>query len=139
LLIEKPVKLIKVFRFVKPVSAEPRNAPKADARGEGSRRLSACKVLWSFVCVPLVPRKGARSMMSIGRTGSVRQRQMEWAEIVVRVPKSCVEEAEELGLLDPESLADLLREALDERIMQLVNTEVKAHRAEKRAQGRREG
>jgi hypothetical protein len=64
---------------------------------------------------------------------------MEWAEIVVRVPKSYVEEAEELGLLDPESLANLLREALDERIMQLVNAEVKAHRAEKRAQGRREG
>ena len=64
---------------------------------------------------------------------------MEWAEIVVRVPKSYVEEAEELGLLDPESLADLLREALDERIMQLVNAEVKAHRAEKRAQGSREG
>jgi len=63
---------------------------------------------------------------------------MEWAEIVVRVPKSYVEEAEELGLLDPNSLADLLRDALDERIMQLVNAEVKAHRAEKRTQGSRE-
>jgi len=78
-------------------------------------------------------------IMSLRRTDSVRQRRMEWAEIVVRVPKSYVEEAEELGLLDPESLANLLREALDERIMQLVNAEVKAHRAEKRAQGRREG
>lgn len=59
---------------------------------------------------------------------------MEMVEIVVKVPKEFVEEAQEFGLLDPDTIAQLLREELDERIMRFVDAEVKARRAERRAQ-----
>ncbi|MCB9456388.1 MAG: hypothetical protein H6671_10420 [Anaerolineaceae bacterium] len=59
---------------------------------------------------------------------------MEMVEIVVKVPKEFVEEAQEFGLLDPDTIAQVLRDELDERIMRFVDAEVKAHRAERRAQ-----
>lgn len=55
---------------------------------------------------------------------------MDMVEITVRVSKEYVEEAEEFGLLDPDAIAQILREELDKRIMQFVDAEVKAHRAE---------
>lgn len=58
---------------------------------------------------------------------------MDMVEIVVKVPKDYVEDAEDFGMLDPETIAQVLREELDERIMKFVDTEVKAHRAEQRA------
>jgi hypothetical protein len=57
----------------------------------------------------------------------------DMVEIVVKVPKEYVEDAEDFGMLDPETIAQVLREELDERIMKFVNAEVKAHRAEQRA------
>jgi hypothetical protein len=54
-------------------------------------------------------------------------------EIVVKVPKEYVDDAEDFGMLDPETIAQVLREALDERIMKFVDAEVKAHRADQRA------
>lgn len=59
---------------------------------------------------------------------------MDMVEIVVKVPKEFVEEAQDFGLLDPATIAQVLREELDERIMRFVNAEVKAYRAEQRAQ-----
>ena len=58
---------------------------------------------------------------------------MDMVEIVVKVPKEYVEDAEDFGMLDPETIAQVLREELDERIMKFVDAEVKAHRAEQRA------
>lgn len=58
---------------------------------------------------------------------------MDMVEIVVKVPKDYVEDAEDFGMLDPETIAQVLREELDERIMKFVDAEVKAHRAEQRA------
>lgn len=54
-------------------------------------------------------------------------------EIVIKVPKSYVDDAQDFGMLDPATIAQVLRDELDARIMQLVNAEVKAHRAEARA------
>ena len=50
LLIEKPVKLIKAFRFVKLVSVEVRSALKTDARGE-SRQPFLCLSGSEAVCL----------------------------------------------------------------------------------------
>lgn len=58
---------------------------------------------------------------------------MDMVEIVVKVPKAFVEEAQDFGLLDPATIAQVLREELDERIMRFVDSEVKAYRAEQRA------
>lgn len=58
---------------------------------------------------------------------------MDMVEIVVKVPKEYVEDAEDFGMLDPNTIAQVLRDELDERIMKFVDAEVKAHRAEKRA------
>lgn len=55
---------------------------------------------------------------------------MDMVEITVRVSKEYVEEAEEFGMLDPDAIAQILREELDKRIMKFVDAEVKAHRAE---------
>ena len=58
---------------------------------------------------------------------------MDTVEIVIRVPKEYVEDAEEFGMLDPKTIAQILRDELDDRIMKLVDAEVKAYRAEERA------
>jgi hypothetical protein len=58
---------------------------------------------------------------------------MDMVEIVVKVPKEYVEDAEDFGMLDPNTIAQVLRDELDERIMKFVDAEVKAHRAEERA------
>lgn len=58
---------------------------------------------------------------------------MDMVEIVVKVPKEYVEDAEDFGMLDPGTIAQVLRDELDERIMKFVDAEVKAHRAEERA------
>ena len=58
---------------------------------------------------------------------------MDQVELVVRVPKEYIEDAEDFGMLDPETIAQVLREELDVRIMRFVDAEVKAHRSEQRA------
>jgi hypothetical protein len=58
---------------------------------------------------------------------------MEMVEIVVKVPKSFVDDATEFGLINPQTIMDVLQTELDNRIMQFVDAEVKAYRAEERA------
>jgi hypothetical protein len=59
---------------------------------------------------------------------------MQTVEMTIRVPKSYVDDAEEFEMLNPDVIALVLREELDRRIMDFVNSEIKAHRAEKRTQ-----
>lgn len=54
---------------------------------------------------------------------------MDLVELVVKVPKAYLDDAEDFGMLDPETIAQVLREELDERIMRFVDAEVKAHRS----------
>jgi hypothetical protein len=55
---------------------------------------------------------------------------MDKVEIVVKVFKDYVQDAEDFGMLDSDTIAQVLR---DECIMKFVDLEVKAHRAEKRS------
>jgi hypothetical protein len=57
---------------------------------------------------------------------------MDTVEIVVKVPKSYLEDAEDFGMLDPATITRVLQAELDERILRFVNEEVKAHRKAKR-------
>lgn len=57
---------------------------------------------------------------------------MDRVEIVISVPKEYAEDAANFGMLDPDTIVKVLRDKLDERIMQFVDAEVKAYRAEKR-------
>ena len=57
---------------------------------------------------------------------------MDTVKIVVEVPKEYVEDAEDFGMLDPDTIARVLRHELDERIMKFVDAEVKAYRVEER-------
>jgi hypothetical protein len=63
---------------------------------------------------------------------------METVELTIRLPKDYVEDAEDFGMLDPATIAQVLRDELDERIMNFVDAEVKAYRAEKRARNENE-
>lgn len=60
---------------------------------------------------------------------------MDSVEITIRVPRSYVEDAQDFGMLDPDTMVQVLRAELDERIMRFVDAEVKAYRAERRAEG----
>jgi hypothetical protein len=53
-------------------------------------------------------------------------------EITITVSKDFAEDAEEFGLLDSETIANLLQSELDDRIIKMVDTEVKAFRSEHR-------
>ena len=55
---------------------------------------------------------------------------MDTVEITIKVPKNFAEDAQDFGLLDPETVVQILRDELEERIMRFVDTEVKAYRAE---------
>lgn len=59
---------------------------------------------------------------------------MEMVDLIIKVPKTYIEDAADFGMLDPDTLMRVLRDELDERIMQFVDAEVKAYRAEQRAQ-----
>lgn len=59
---------------------------------------------------------------------------MDRIEITISLPKTYLEDAQDFGMLDPDTIAQVLRDELDDRIMKFVDAEVKAHRAEQRAQ-----
>jgi hypothetical protein len=61
---------------------------------------------------------------------------MDTVEITIRVPADYVRDAEEFDMLNSETIQAVLREELDHRIMEFVNEEIKAYRAEKRAQSK---
>ena len=51
-------------------------------------------------------------------------------EITITVSKDFAEDAKESGLLDSEVIANILQSELDDRIMKMVDSEVKAFRTE---------
>ncbi|GEM_PF-4285592 len=53
-------------------------------------------------------------------------------ELVVKVPKGFMEDSQDFGMLDPQTIAQVLRDELDERIMKFVDAEVKAYRTGER-------
>lgn len=53
--------------------------------------------------------------------------------MTLEIPEELEREARELGILSEEVIIDLLRQEVDQRVMELVNAEIHAHRAEKRA------
>jgi hypothetical protein len=59
---------------------------------------------------------------------------MNMEEIIIKVPKEYLQEAEDFGMLDSSVIAQLLQDELDKRIMALVDSEVKTHRKERRSQ-----
>lgn len=63
---------------------------------------------------------------------------MDMIELVIKVPKSYVQDAKDFGMLDDETINQILRDELDDRIMKLVDAEVKAYRLEKRHQEKNE-
>ena len=58
---------------------------------------------------------------------------METVDITIKLPKSYVEDAQDFGMLDADTIVQVLQAELDDRIMKFVDAEVKAHRAEQRA------
>jgi hypothetical protein len=59
---------------------------------------------------------------------------MDTIEITLKLPANYVSDAEDFDMLNPETILAVLREELDNRIMAFVDAEVKAYRAEKRAE-----
>jgi hypothetical protein len=57
---------------------------------------------------------------------------MDMVEIVIKVPKEYVQDAEDFGMLDTDIVAKVLRAELDDRIMKFVDAEVKSYRNEQR-------
>jgi hypothetical protein len=55
-------------------------------------------------------------------------------EITLKLPADFVRDAEDFDMLNPETILVVLRQELDNRIMAFVDAEVKAYRAEKRAE-----
>lgn len=52
-------------------------------------------------------------------------------EVTIRLPVELVNDAEEFGVIDDRVISALLRLETDRRIMEFVNSEIKAYRAEK--------
>ncbi|MDZ4672759.1 MAG: hypothetical protein SH821_17995 [Phototrophicales bacterium] len=55
-------------------------------------------------------------------------------EITLKLPADFVHDAEDFDMLNPDTMLRVLRQELDNRIMTFVDAEVKAYRAEKRAE-----
>ena len=58
---------------------------------------------------------------------------MSDTEITLVVPEDLAREAQQFDVLEPETILKLLRSEVDQRIMDFVDAEVKAYRAEKSA------
>ncbi len=56
---------------------------------------------------------------------------MTEVEITIKLPEELVEDAQEFGVLDNDVIGKLVRAETDQRILDFVNSEIKAHRAEK--------
>jgi hypothetical protein len=54
-------------------------------------------------------------------------------EVMVKLPADLVRDAQEFNLLTDEMITQLLREAVDRRVNEMVNEEIHAYRSEKRA------
>ncbi len=58
---------------------------------------------------------------------------MDSVEVTFKLPAELARDAREFGLLTDQMVAQVLREAIDQRVNELVNEEIHAYRAEKRA------
>jgi hypothetical protein len=56
---------------------------------------------------------------------------MATVTITLSLPEELVKDAREFNVLTDTSVAELLQAEVDRRVMELVNTEIRAHRAEK--------
>ena len=54
-------------------------------------------------------------------------------EITLKLPESLVQDAQEFGLLEADVVIDLLQQAVDRCVMEMVNEEIQAYRQEKHA------
>jgi hypothetical protein len=54
-------------------------------------------------------------------------------EVTLKLPEALVRDAQDLGLLDDEVITRVLQQAVDQRVNEIVNTEIHAYREEKRA------
>ena len=61
------------------------------------------------------------------------EEQVEAVEITIQLPKDFADDAKDFDLLNSETIVQILRAELDDRIMKFVDAEVKAHRAEQRS------
>jgi len=52
--------------------------------------------------------------------------------LTLELPEALAQEANEFGLLRPETITALLRAEVDNRVMQLVNAEIRDYRSEKK-------
>lgn len=59
---------------------------------------------------------------------------MDTIEITLKLPADYVRDAEDFDMLNPDTILAVLRQELDNQIMAFVDAEVKAYRAEKRAE-----
>ncbi|PJF29061.1 MAG: hypothetical protein CUN52_10280 [Phototrophicales bacterium] len=59
---------------------------------------------------------------------------MDTIEITLKLPADYVRDAQDFDMLNPDTILAVLRQELDNRIMAFVDAEVKAYRAEKRAE-----
>lgn len=58
---------------------------------------------------------------------------MDSVEVTLKLPADLVRDAREFNLVTDEAIARFLREAVDQRVNELVNEEIHAYRAEKKA------
>ena len=58
---------------------------------------------------------------------------MAVVEIQLKLPEEFVQDAREFGLLDEQVILAVLQAELDRRVMEMVNEEIHAYRAEKRS------
>jgi hypothetical protein len=56
---------------------------------------------------------------------------MKDVQLLLTIPAELASDAEDVGLLEPEAILAALREVVDQRIMAMVDAEVKAYRREK--------
>jgi hypothetical protein len=54
-------------------------------------------------------------------------------EIHLQIPDDLARDAEEFGILEPETLIQLIQSEVERQVNDLVNEEIHAHRAEKRS------
>jgi hypothetical protein len=57
-------------------------------------------------------------------------------EIHLQIPDDLARDAEEFGILEPETLIQLIQSEVERRVNDLVNEEIHTHRAEKRSEKR---
>lgn len=63
---------------------------------------------------------------------------MAVVEITIKVPEELLRDAREFDVLTDETVAELLQAEVDRRVSDFVNAEIKAYRAEKAAERKKQ-